>query len=145
MAISAKEIGLINKSQDILETINTGNNVTVCLLLSNIYNINGDTEKAKKILIPLIKNNTNLEVCLNLAELYILSNEFEKAKDLILDFKSKNDAENIEALDLLLAESYKNLSQNQIAINLLKKVLKYTKSNFITESLSDILNFFEKR
>lgn len=106
MAISAKEIGLINKAQNILENIEIKDK-RVSLLLSKIYYIKQDFKKAQKELIPFVyKEYTDIEVYCDLAKLYILSKKFNQAKDLLLYFKSKNHDKNFEAIDFLLAENF---------------------------------------
>jgi tetratricopeptide (TPR) repeat protein len=144
MAISAKEIGLINQAQDILENIEIKNK-KASLLLSQIYLSKQELEKAQDELIPYVyKEDTDIEIYCNLAKLYILSKKFNHAKDLLLYFESKNDNKSFEAVDVLLVETLYNIcGDKQKALNKLNSISNYTDSKYIQNILKKIIAFEE--
>lgn len=143
MAVSAKEIGKIERAQSILENIQEKNK-QAALLLSDIYRSKQNFDKAIEQLLPYAyKEELDIEIYCKLAQLYLLSNQFEEAKKLLLYFKSKNKTK-IESIDLLLVEAYHNIYKNkERELKELNKILKYTNSDYIKKLVQKII-IFEK-
>lgn len=142
MAISAKEIGLIEQAQDILENIKDRNK-KASLLLVSIYRSKQEFDKAIKELTPFVyKEDTDIEIYCNLAQLYLLSKKYNEAKELLLYFKSKNENENFESIDLLMVEALYNIhGDKQKALNTLQKIYSYTKSTSIKTMIEKTITF----
>ena len=143
MAISAKETGKTEQAQYILENID-GKNKKTALLLADIYKSKLHFDKAIEEILPFVdEEQPDVEIYCNLAHLYLLSGKFKEAQNLLLDFKSKNN--DVEAIDLLLIESYNNLYHNKAKeLKYLNRILEYTKSEYIKNIIKKVIEFEKK-
>ena len=146
MAKSARELGLIDQAQNILENIKNKDK-RVSLLLSKIYYIKQDFKKAQEELIPFVyKDDTDIEVYCELATLYILSKQFNQAKELLFYFKSKNRNKNFEAIDFLLVEIFYNIyhKDEQKSFAKLNQTSNYANLKYIQSMIEKNSNYWKK-